>query len=104
MKLLGCGKVLIDINIEHRHRPPVLATREQIIPIVVDLPAPLGPSSAKNRPVLPQTDAFEGLKAIVVDLAKVFNSQCWYHRRDCTLSQSSAQLYPYLLLNDSAHE
>ena len=30
--------------------PPVLITSEQITPMVVDLPAPFGPSSAKKSP------------------------------------------------------
>ena len=49
--LFGGGKILVDIHTETpTPSPPDFATSEQIMPIVVDLPAPLGPNRAKKSP------------------------------------------------------
>jgi hypothetical protein len=49
-EFLGTGEVRIDIHTVHGNRPSVLSTREQMMPMVVDLPAPFGPSRAKKSP------------------------------------------------------
>ena len=47
---LGRFEFAVDVVVEHRDLPPVLFTSEVMMPMVVVLPAPLGPSKAQNSP------------------------------------------------------
>jgi hypothetical protein len=69
---LGPGEVRHRYPHRGRHTcPAVLATSEQMMPIVVDLPAPLGPSSAKKSPCCDfEAYALERLEAVLVDLGR----------------------------------
>ncbi len=77
--LFGLGKVLIYIAWPKiLTLPLVFRTSEQIMPIVVDLPAPLGPSRAKKSPgATLRSIPLRASKLIVVGLAELLYGQCW---------------------------
>ena len=78
--LLGGGEILVDIHIEHRNLAAGLGYQGADDADGGGLSGAIGAQQRKKVALLYlQADALEGLEAVVVDLAEVFDGQCWYH-------------------------
>ena len=81
-ELLRRREVLVDIHAEYRHLAPALGHQGTDDADGRGFTRAVGSQQREEITLCHlQADPFQGLEAIVVDLAQVLYRQCWYHGR-----------------------